>query len=154
MRALFVIILLAALVLPSGHASGSPPRDLSAADLQTQAAQGDANAQNNLGVLYFEGQGGPQNYAKARQWFEKAVTQGHARAQYNLGTLYHNGQGVPQDYVRAYMWYNLAVPYLTGDVQMLAAGNRDEVVRRMTPAQVAEAQRLSQQCQAQHFMGC
>lgn len=76
MRALFVIILLAALVLPSGHASGSPPSDLSAADLQTQAAQGDANAQNNLGVLYFEGQGVPQDYAKARQWFEKAVTQG------------------------------------------------------------------------------
>jgi hypothetical protein len=90
----------------------------------------------------------------ARQWWERTAAQGHARVQYNLGTLYYNGQGVPQDYLRAYMWFNLAVPRLTGDVQKLAVDNRDEVAGRMTPAQIAEAQRLSQQCQVQQFKDC
>ena len=31
--------------------------------------------------------------------------------------------------------------------------NRDKVVRRTTPAQIGDAQRLSQQCQAQQFKG-
>ena len=65
-----------------------------------------------------------------------------------------NGQGVPQDYVRAYMWNNLAAAHLTGDEQKPAAENRDKVASRMTPAQIAEAQRLSQQCQARQFKGC
>jgi TPR repeat protein len=77
MRALSFIILLAALVLPSGCASVSPPSDTSAAvDLQTlqkQAAQGNASAQYNLGVLYDSGRGVPQDYAKARLWYEKAA---------------------------------------------------------------------------------
>ena len=52
------------------------------------------------------------------------------------------------------MWLNLAAAHSTGDEQKLAADNRDKVAQRMTPAQVAEAQRLSQQCQAQQFKGC
>jgi hypothetical protein len=117
------------------------------------AAQGNAMAQYDLGVLYDNGLGVPQDYATARQWWERAAAQGNAEAQTNLGLLYANGQGVPQDYVRAYMWNNLAAAS-TGDQQKLAAENRDKVARRMTPAQVAEALRLSQQCQAQQFKGC
>jgi hypothetical protein len=49
------------------------------------------------------------------------------------------------------MWFNLAVPRLTSDEQKLAVNNRDEFARRMTSAQIAEAQRLAQQCQAQNF---
>ena len=110
MRALSVITLLAALFLPSGHASASPPIDISAEELQTleQAAQGDAEAQDSLGVLYAKGLGVPQNYAKARQWFEKAAVQGDAEAQYNLGFLYHKGQGVPRDDVKARQWWEKA----------------------------------------------
>ena len=52
-----VIILLAALVLLFEHASASPPIDMSAADLQTQATQGVAEAQTNLGLLYYYGRG-------------------------------------------------------------------------------------------------
>ena len=50
----------------------------------------------------------PQNYTKARQWYEKAAAQGSSPAEYNLGVLYDEGHGMPQDYVRAYMWYSLA----------------------------------------------
>ena len=129
------------------------------------AVQGNANAQNNLGALYFNGrgvlgmlfhfgQGMPQDYAKARQWYEKAAAQGHGQAQSNLGLQYQHGRGVPQNYVRAYMWYNLAAPQLIGEMQKFAENNRDKVARRMTPAQIAEAQQLAQQCQTQQFKGC
>ncbi len=51
--------------------------------------------------------------------------------------MYYNSQGVVQDYVQAHMWFNLAGAQ--GDKQ--AAKNRDIVAKRMTPAQIAEAQR-------------
>lgn len=131
------------------------------------AAQGFSQAQVNLGVLYYNGLGVSQDNATASQWWEKAANQGHAQAQYKLGLLYSNmsppagfgrifgrGQGSPQDYVRAYMWFSLAVGHLTGDEQKLAPEYRDQVAGLMTPAQIAEAQRLTSQCQARQFKGC
>jgi len=101
MRALFVIILLTALVLPSGGVSVSPPSDLSGADLQTLQTQ---VVQANLGVLYENGLGVPQDYGKARQWYEHAAPQGDANAQNNLGYLYVDGKGVPKDEKRGVEW--------------------------------------------------
>ena len=54
---------------------------------QSLAAQGNAMAQFNLGVLYEKGQGVHQDYAEARKWWEKAAAQGDAAAQHNLGVL-------------------------------------------------------------------
>ncbi len=120
------------------------------------AAQGNAEAQTNLGALYRFGLGVLQDYATARQWLEKAAAQGEAIAQINLGTLYLSGEGVPKDDVRAYMWLNLAAANSTGDgdMQKLAADSRYVIARSMTPAQIAEAQRLASRCQAQQFKGC
>ncbi|MDZ4733241.1 MAG: tetratricopeptide repeat protein [Nitrospirota bacterium] len=122
--------------------------------LQTQATQGVAEAQTNLGMLYANGHGVPQDYSQARQWYEKAAAQGHALAQNNLAELYYAGLGVPQDAVRAYMWVNLAAVHMKGDEQKQAAENRDDVARRMTPEQIAEGKRLTQQCLARKFKGC
>ena len=69
------------------------------------AEQGDAYAQNNLGVCYKNGQGVTQDYYEAVKWYRKAAEQGHARAQFNLGVCYKNGQGVTQDYYEAVKWY-------------------------------------------------
>jgi TPR repeat protein len=113
--------------------------------LEQAAAQGDAGAQYNLGQLYYDGQGVPQDYAKARQWYEQAAIQGHAKAQNNLGGLYTFGEGVPKDDIQAYMWLNLAAAHSMGDEQNQAADNRDVVARRMTPAQIAEAQKLARE---------
>ncbi len=44
---------------------------------------------------------GPQDYVKAREWYEKAAAKDNAVAMNNLGVLYRNGRGVPQDYVKA-----------------------------------------------------
>ena len=111
MRVLSVIIFLTAFVLPAGHASASPPIEMSAKDqqaLQTQAAQGDAKAQFFLGLLYCNGRGVPRDYTKAREWFEQAAAQGHADAQYNLGVLYDFEKGVRQDFLTARQWYEKA----------------------------------------------
>jgi hypothetical protein len=119
------------------------------------AAQGYAGAQYKLGQLYQFALGVPQNYAEATKWYEKAAARGDADAQFSLGLLYDLGDGVPQDDVRAYMWFNLAVAHSTGNKQKSTATQRDGVLtRRMTPAQIAEAKRLSQQCQSQQFKGC
>lgn len=61
------------------------------------AEQGDALAQQALGVLYYKGQGVPQNYAKAEKWFRKSAEQGITGAQYNLGLMYDDGLGSTQD---------------------------------------------------------
>ena len=88
------------------------------------------------------------------EWIRKAAEQGNANGQDSLGEIYRDGRGVQQDNVRAYMWFNLAAAHSTGDVQKSAANNREAVALSMSPAQVAEAQRLAQECQSQNFKGC
>jgi len=77
--------------------------------LRPLADQGLAKAQERLGVLYYGGQGVPQDYAEAVKWFRLAAERGDANALYALGLMYHNGQGVPQDYAAAVKWFRLAV---------------------------------------------
>ena len=43
-------------------------------------------------IHYFNGNGVPQDYAKAQEWYEKAAMGGEAVAMLNLGGLYENGQ--------------------------------------------------------------
>ena len=77
-------------------------------DLRRSAEEGDAYAQNELGVLYYQGKGVPQNYREAKDWFDKAVQKGHAGAQVNLGTLYLRGEGAPQSSQMALFWFSRA----------------------------------------------
>src|SRR5712692_8709765 len=76
--------------------------------LKKRAAQGDAEAQFSLGIMYANGQGVPQDYAEALKWFRLAAAQGIAKAQNSLGSIYANGQGVPQDSAEALKWFRLA----------------------------------------------
>ena len=105
------------------------------------ADQGDANGHFMLGVMYATGQGVPQNYAEAVKWYRLATDQGNADAQYNLGVMYATGQGVYQDYVSAYMWLSLSA----SQGEQGAIKGRDLIARRMTPAQIAEAQKLARE---------
>ncbi len=105
------------------------------------ADQGDAEGQYNLGLMYASGKGVVKNYSEACKWFKKAADQGHARAQYNLGVMYFQGWGAHKDYVRAYMWWSLAT--LGGHQE--AGKNRNIVSAKMTPAQIAEAQKLTRE---------
>ena len=85
--------------------------------IQAAANSGDAVAEFELGVLYDNGQGVPQDYGQAEAWYRKAAEQGYADAQSNLGVMYDNGQGVPQDYVQAASWYRKAADQGNADAQ-------------------------------------
>ena len=41
---------------------------------RSRAEQGDARAQNNLGGMYTQGRGVPQNFVRAHMWFNVAAT--------------------------------------------------------------------------------
>jgi TPR repeat protein len=108
--------------------------------------QGNAGAQFNLGVMYANGRGVPQDDAGAVGWWRKAAEQDHASAQFNLGVMYHYGQGVPQDDVQAHMRYNLAASrFPPGEDRDTAVNNRDKIAKRMTPAQISEAEKLARE---------
>ena len=110
------------------------------------ADQGMAGAEYNLAWSYAQGLGVPRDYKAAAELYRKAADQGFAAGQLNLGALYQNGDGVPMDYVQAYMWYTLAVaafpPGADGD---RAAGNRDQVARRMSPDEISRAEQMATQ---------
>ena len=97
------------------------------AALRASAAQGDADAQTNLGGMYAAGRGVPQDAAEAVAWYRLAAAQGDADAQTNLGGMYAAGRGVPQDAAEAVAWYRLAAAQGDADAQtnlgtMYAAG--------------------------------
>lgn len=50
-----------------------------------------------------------------------------------------------EDYVQAYVWNSLAAANSTGEVQNIAAREQEGFARRLTSAQLAEAQRLAQE---------
>ena len=113
---------------------------------QPLAAQGDAAAQFNLGLMYRHGQGVPQDFREALKWYRMAAEQGNAEAQYNLGMMYFAGLGVPKDYAAAHMWFHLATsryPASEKAKRERAEVSRDIAASRMTPAQIAEAKRLA-----------
>ena len=78
--------------------------------LVANAEKGDAAAQVELGILYYEGLADSRrpNYAKALEWFQRAADQGDAKAQDRIGLMYYSGKGVPQDFAQAAHWYQLA----------------------------------------------
>jgi TPR repeat protein len=88
------------------------------------------------------------DYVEAVVWYRKAAEQGYAAAQYCLGSMYSTGQGIPQDYVEAHKWFNLAAAHERDGVGNRHAEARDEVAKRMTPAQLADAQKLAREWQA------
>ncbi len=116
-------------------------------ELRPLAEQGNAKAQYMIGDMYSRGLGVPQDYAKALHWHRKAAEKGYARAQFALGTMYGLGRGVTQDYLQAHVWFNIAVSNLPpGKVRDAAVESRDDVVaKRMTPAQISEAQKLARE---------
>src|ERR1035437_6669866 len=101
-RAIAAIFLMLSITAP---VAAGPFEDAVAADdrgdyatvlrlMRPLAEQGDAVAQHNLGVIYENGLGVPQNYAEAVKWYRLAAEQGYGPSQFNLGLLYDKGRGV------------------------------------------------------------
>jgi TPR repeat protein len=119
---------------------GVPENDAEAVVWFRKAAhQGDPVAQFLFGGQYVTGQGVARDYAEALLWFQKAAEQGHPDARFYLGVMYAKGDGVPQDYVRAHMWFSLSA----AQGNQRAVKTLEMAERKMTPAQIAEAQKLT-----------
>jgi hypothetical protein len=115
------------------------------------AEQGHADAQKNLGSMYYSDK--YLNFVEAVVWYRKAAEQGHVEAQYMLGATYGLGkEGVPRDYIEAYKWFSLAATYagvsrreefaLLRDVSVEM---RDNFAKRLTAEQLSEAQKVSRE---------
>ena len=61
-----------------------------------------------IAMLYWIGQGVPQDTAIAARWLQQAAEMHHAGAQTKLGYLCSSGQGVPQSDFEAFKWFQMA----------------------------------------------
>lgn len=96
-------------------------------ELEKYAENGNATAQNNLGVVYQKGSGVEADLGKAIYWFTKGAEGGNDKAMVNLGAAYLKGTGVDQNIPEAVRlfekaalqmnqgaFYNLALLYREG----------------------------------------
>jgi TPR repeat protein len=106
------------------------------------AEQGNTFAQVELGLLYSNGDNIRKDVNQAILWYRRAAEQGYWNAQHNLANLYDRGDGVSQNYLEAYTWYNIAATD-GAEAGEFSGQARDRIATRMTPEQIAEAQRRS-----------
>ena len=66
-------------------------------------------AQVLLGWLYEKGYSVPQDYAKAKDLYEKAALQGNQKGQDKLAVFYRLGKGTPKDPAKANYWADKAM---------------------------------------------
>lgn len=107
-------------------------------------------AQHNLGVMYDNGVGVPEDDTAAVRWFRLAAEKGYLKSQSNLGLMVANGEGVPQDDAQAYLWFDVAAR--RGN--QVAARNRDVLAKSMTSQQIVAAQSLANKCMQRRFRKC
>ena len=94
------------------------------------------------------------DHAKALKGLRPLAEQGDVPAQEWMGTLYNEGAGVPKDSVRAYMWKSIAAAAVTGPNKAVYIKIRDDVGKKMTPAQIKRAEEMARACQTSNFKKC
>ena len=72
------------------------------------AKAGNAEAQLELGVRYYFGDGVEVDYETSAKWLRKAAEQGESNAQYYMGWAYWSGKGVKKDSAEAVKWFHKA----------------------------------------------
>jgi TPR repeat protein len=87
---------------------GSPSDPARSRELLAKAAETNAEAQYQLGLMLAEGAGGPKDDAGARALFEKAAAQNHAGALDMMGQFAQEGRGGPKDAAAAKAYYERA----------------------------------------------
>ncbi len=88
---------------------GGTSSDLAQArELLAKAAETNAEAQYQLGLMLAEGTGGGKDDAGARALFEKAAAQNHAGALERMGAFSQEGRGGPKDSAAAKAYYERA----------------------------------------------
>jgi TPR repeat protein len=70
------------------------------------AMENNSMAQKNIGFVYYNGYGVPQNYLCALKWQLKASEHcEYGNTPNNIGNFFENGYGVPLDKHKALEWY-------------------------------------------------
>lgn len=107
--------------------------------LEPAARSGNAEAEELIGVMYAMGLGVERDDVRAFEWYMRASLKGHAGAQSGIGWYFEVGRGVEApDLVRAYAWYVLSA--IGGDPD--AAVSQEEVIKKMSEAQIEQAHKL------------
>ncbi len=109
--------------------------------LNMAANSGHIKAQYDLGVMYRSGFGVQQDDALAFRWFDLAARQNDADAQHQIALMYKEGVSVPIDMVKAFAWADSAA--LQGHIGAIAL--RENLLRVLTPQQVADGQQLARE---------
>lgn len=154
-------LILLSLILTQSMAWADFEEDISATahispdlrQLRAHAEAGDADAQLQIGSIFFKGQEVEQDYAESAKWFQLAALQGNTQARFNLGMMYDTGQGVVQDQSLAVKWYrlaaeqglalaqlNLGVAYATGQGVLHSDAEAANWMRRAAAQGEAQAQ--------------
>jgi TPR repeat protein len=95
-------------LLASVHIGGmGVPVNLAEADrMRMRAAElGDAREMHNLGHAFASGQRCQHSWARAVEWYGKAIAAGYVSSMVNLGMLYEKGEGVEQSWPEAFRLY-------------------------------------------------
>ena len=91
------------------YKEGSPetPKDpVRAVDwFRRSAEQGNAQAENALGIAFQHGYGVTRDDVVGFDWLYKAALKGNAPAQHNLALAYHAGQGTLKSESEAFTWF-------------------------------------------------
>ena len=117
---------------------------------QPLAEQGVAKAQSNLGLMYYRGEGVPQDYAIAVRWYRLAAEQDLVEAQYKLGLIHIFGDGGLKNLILAHMWLNIA----TANGNKDGGTYRDGITKYMTSADISEAQKRARVCMESDYQNC
>jgi uncharacterized protein len=87
---------------------GAPADPARSRELLGRAAETNAEAQYQLGLMLSEGSGGEKDDVAARAMFEKAAAQNHPAALERMGTFAAEGRGGPKDASAAKAYYERA----------------------------------------------
>jgi uncharacterized protein len=91
------------------HASGKSPFTREKLEkLMSQADDGDVDAQYDLGIRYYSGDGVEKDFGQAIKWFLMAAEQDDAQAQFNLGIMHGRGEGTDKDVSKSMQWLKKA----------------------------------------------
>lgn len=121
--------------------AGKPDPAKAIAWYERAAAHGHGRAEVSLGLICRHGDGRPRDAAAAADWFRRAADRDLHDAQFYLAELYRDGEGVKPDAVQALKWFTLAAKSAQRIKE--APVEAEKLAKGMTPAQIAEANRLA-----------
>ena len=106
------------------------------------AEAGDPRAQYQVALMYYRGEGLPQDYEKAVLWYRRSAERGDVDAQLNLGLMHARGLGVEQSFFEAFKWFELAaLNSPSAEFYDKAFRNRENAASMLDRKQIEKAER-------------